>query len=653
MRISKAFFAAFAAVALMATSCQKYDDTQIKNDIAELQKTMSVLQEAVQNKYAVESISETAKGYMITFTNGKTIEIFHGEKGEQGIQGPQGEQGIQGPQGPQGPQGEKGDKGDKGDNGDAFFSSVTMDAETVTIVLTDGSVYVLQRVVKIGIGEEGTNFILIDETNNTVKIDIPEIKNIASVAATVLSKDGSTTDVVTKSTVSGWTVTLSKDCTEATIEADGVAKGTKALFQVSVVKTDGTTYTSSKAIIYFMTDDAAYEEFFIAFEELQKQWTMVNNSTANNTDLEGEWYDEAKDQAAVILSGIAQNMQTLQTWAEESYNNGTLAGDLDEILASFEDIQIQLTQCLNLFNDTVANIDAMNEFMKEYESLSQQFTQVYNSTLNNPEITLSAAQEEYFTPILNGIQQNMATLQTWAEESYENGTLAEELDEILASFEEIQIELTQFLNLFNDTLEAEDKAYEQFDQEFQSLSEQWTMAYNSTIRSEEYDLSEEELEEYTAILNGIYQNMQDLQTWADESYNNGTLATDLEEILSQFEGIQIQITQYLNRFNGDQAEKMAYEAFASEFESLSQQWTMAYNSTIRNEDYDLSEEQIATYTAILNGIYQNMQDLQTWADESYSNGTLAQDLDEILASFEGIQRQITQYLNLFNDEVNA
>ncbi|MBQ0043916.1 MAG: hypothetical protein KBT05_02730, partial [Bacteroidales bacterium] len=123
--------------------------------------------------------------------------------------------------------------------------------------------------------------------------------------------------------------------------------------------------------------------------------------------------------------------------------------------------------------------------------------------------------------------------------------------EILASFEEIQIELTQFLNLFNDTLEAEDKAYEQFDQEFQSLSEQWTMAYNSTIRSEEYDLSEEEIEEYTAILNGIYQNMQDLQTWAEESYSNGTLAADLEEILSQFEGIQIQITQYINLFNDE------------------------------------------------------------------------------------------------------
>lgn len=48
-----------------------------------------------------------------------------------------------------------------------------------------------------------------------------------------------------------------------------------------------------------------------------------------------------------------------------------------------------------------------------------------------------------------------------------------------------------------------------------------------------------------------------------------------------------------------------------------------------------------------------MQELQTWADESYNKGTLAADLEEILSQFEGIQIQITQYINLFNDEVNA
>lgn len=92
---------------------------------------------------------------------------------------------------------------------------------------------------------------------------------------------------------------------------------------------------------------------------------------------------------------------------------------------------------------------------------------------------------------------------------------------------------------------ANDAAMEQFFMEYESLSQQFTMVYNVIAAGE----NEAIVEEYLTVMNGIYQNMSILQIWASESYEAGTLANDLDEILSQFEGIQIQLTQCLNSYN--------------------------------------------------------------------------------------------------------
>ena len=96
-----------------------------------------------------------------------------------------------------------------------------------------------------------------------------------------------------------------------------------------------------------------------------------------------------------------------------------------------------------------------------------------------------------------------------------------------------------------EAVNPDDAAYEQFAQEYESLSQQWTMVYNTIAAGERTEI----VEEYLAVMNGIYQNMQDLETWADDSYNAGTLAQDLDEILGSFEGIQLQLTQCLNAYN--------------------------------------------------------------------------------------------------------
>ena len=206
---------------------------------------------------------------------------------------------------------------------------------------------------------------------------------------------------------------------------------------------------------------------------------------------------------------------------------------------------------------------------------------------------------------------------------------------------------------------TEQQAAEAFMAEYESLSQQFTMVYNTTVNNEDYqgEAYTSIINEMTPVLNGIQQNMSQLQTWAEESTKKASLAADLDEILAEFEGIQTQLTQFINTFNDAIAgvnNNMAAEAFMSEYESLSQQFTMVYNTTVNNEDYqgEAYTSIIDEMTPVLNGIQQNMSQLQTWAQESMEAGTLAADLDEILAEFEGIQTQLTQFINTFNAAVN-
>lgn len=221
----------------------------------------------------------------------------------------------------------------------------------------------------------------------------------------------------------------------------------------------------------FPGNDAAYEEFAQSIEEIEKQWTMVYNVTVNNeenAELFGEnpAYLEIVDNAAFALSGVQQNIDIKKTWAEECYQAGTLGKNLDEILGSLEELQIQLTQILNVYNDGVKVLaqDAYYEMLAmELEGLQVQWTMVYNRTVNNEDdaaAAKAAGKEKEYEAIcdaagtgLSAVQQTIDAKGTWVEESYQAGTLAEDAEEIFASFEpDIQIPLTQILNVYNDAV---------------------------------------------------------------------------------------------------------------------------------------------------------------------------------------------------------
>lgn len=232
MKNIKVLFAAMAALVL-AVSCQKYDDTPIKerldkveSRVSSLESAVTALQAAVDGKYAVDKMEKTDNGYKIYFTNGKTIELLNGKDGVDGKDG------------------------DNGKDGDSFLQSITETAEAVVIVLNDetSTTFTLPKAVTIKIGGEETVINVTACEEVSVPVAFPDVEFV-TIAATVVAENGSTSAFLTKSeNVSGWTVKLDAENKAVVLVADMNNIKEHALLQVNLVKADGTTYTASKAL---------------------------------------------------------------------------------------------------------------------------------------------------------------------------------------------------------------------------------------------------------------------------------------------------------------------------------------------------------------------------------------------------------------------
>lgn len=137
---------------MVAVSCGKIDEipslidrvTVLEGKVSSIEDAIAALQNAVDSKYAVESYEKTDNGYILHFTNEKTIELTNGKDGQDGA---------------------KGDKGDKGDTGaqgapgqddDTLIKSFTDAEDSVIIALNDehGTTFALAKAVKILIGQQ-------------------------------------------------------------------------------------------------------------------------------------------------------------------------------------------------------------------------------------------------------------------------------------------------------------------------------------------------------------------------------------------------------------------------------------------------------------------------------------------------------------------
>ncbi|MBR5829868.1 MAG: SusF/SusE family outer membrane protein [Tidjanibacter sp.] len=148
------------ALTLSFVGCSQFDDSRIWDAIDELEEEQEKLEEeqekmqeqidaqqtllnALANNLSITSITPTAEGFLLTFSDGSTITVKHGEKGDKGDTGEKGEQGEKGDKGDTGEKGEDGTDGKDGadgKDGDSFFQSITWDDEYVYFTLADGTV---------------------------------------------------------------------------------------------------------------------------------------------------------------------------------------------------------------------------------------------------------------------------------------------------------------------------------------------------------------------------------------------------------------------------------------------------------------------------------------------------------------------------------
>ncbi len=106
-------------------------------------------------------------------------------------------------------------------------------------------------------------------------------------------------------------------------------------------------------------------------------------------------------------------------------------------------------------------------------------------------------------------------------------------------------EMTQALNVFSDAVaEAKNNsAFEAFNYEYEM--------YQMQLTSLERLAREDENDEALAAISAVAQQLGELMTWATESYENGTLFDDLEEIMAGFPAIQTLINQIRNTYFED------------------------------------------------------------------------------------------------------
>ena len=211
------FWAVIAFTAVFSACSDSYDDTELHNELNNLKDRVAKLEawqkqvnedvaalkaiaESLDGAKFITNVETVAEGYKITFSDGKTVTVKHGDKGEQGeqgekgntpaigiaeedgvyywtldgewlldaqgnkvpAQGAKGDQGEQGPAGEQGPQGEQGlapefkienghwyvrfgegewqDLGEaKGEQGDSFFKDVKVGEDSVVFTMADGT----------------------------------------------------------------------------------------------------------------------------------------------------------------------------------------------------------------------------------------------------------------------------------------------------------------------------------------------------------------------------------------------------------------------------------------------------------------------------------------------------------------------------------
>ena len=169
----------FCVLLLMACTTEKFDPTEIWDNIHSLDERVTSLEQlcremntnigslqtivsALEKQDYIKNVSPVSEdgaviGYTITFAQSGTVTIYHGKDGAKGEQGDKGETGDKGDTGAVGPQGPQGEQGEKGEAGETPVIGVAKDTDGVYYWTLNGGWLVDESGNKIPTtGKDGT-----------------------------------------------------------------------------------------------------------------------------------------------------------------------------------------------------------------------------------------------------------------------------------------------------------------------------------------------------------------------------------------------------------------------------------------------------------------------------------------------------------------
>lgn len=244
----KKFFLLFVMASASLTlfyGCQKYDDSEIRQEIKDLGEKVArleswckssqeavdyvaVLKDAVNSINSIESVAafddETGSGYVITFTNKQSIKLYNGK------------------------------------DGDTFFGNVTVGSSFVEFILADGSKFIIDRLAtSISFDSFETKNVARGDTIWTVMNEVFTKSEYAAFTAELKTDDGTATSIATKSASEGreWNIEAiapkfkedgSLARSAGVVISNASEAGGRGVLKVSLVTNNGKETSSSLVI---------------------------------------------------------------------------------------------------------------------------------------------------------------------------------------------------------------------------------------------------------------------------------------------------------------------------------------------------------------------------------------------------------------------
>lgn len=265
----KKILSVFAVILCLAVSCQKYDDSQIKKDISDLQEQVASLKAWCESSQAAIDAVETLKKAVENFNGVSYVEYFSGNIGNGYTIGLDDGQEIT-------------IYNVKQEGSDAYLGNVIINQSSVVFTLSDGTSFSLPR--KDGQVHFASYDTVTVNLLDTMEVLLPEgftKADFAAFTAKVESGDG----VATKAGYAGnWNVAVIApefDAQGALVNNPAVVfyeipfERTSAVLTVSVIDNNGSK-TSASRVIYSGNEDK--------LDVIDKEWDEVFKSDMQGWD---------------------------------------------------------------------------------------------------------------------------------------------------------------------------------------------------------------------------------------------------------------------------------------------------------------------------------------------------------------------------------